>query len=204
ALALLLELLGKPGQFPPAAQREAAQLVEHEDVVAPLGVEQQLFQPVQLLLQARGGPVRFPELVLQAVFFLAEIGECFLELGAIPVEVEQLVVVNRLFARTPQQGGQTGDGPSPRSFPRAEGMMARRAPANLDSIDSFSPDRSGRPQRSSSRCPWSMRYSSHLLSTMLRRQRASSAARWACDRRRSSACRCSWRRLTTSASRPSR
>ena len=194
--AVLTEPAFDPAPFPLdflAVRREATQLVERHHVVNPFGVQQQRLEMIELLLHALDSAAMLLDTIFEPVFLVAERREFLLELRTVAEQVDELVCVLCRFLDRFEDACQArhvipflhNQGLVNTAHLRSlDVIMARRQAKIPDGIDRIRRRAAG-PQCSRTRWPWSLRYSSHLLSTMLRRQRRSSSSRCSRTSRRS-------------------
>ena len=104
---LLLQLFGKFFELAAATQVQVPELEIDDDAVDPLRIEQQLLELFQPLFDTRRDAPLLLDALLQPVRLVAEVGELLLELGPVPVELQQLfAVLARLFAGTAENRGK--------------------------------------------------------------------------------------------------
>ncbi|HEY5642605.1 MAG TPA: hypothetical protein VIS31_06985 [Woeseiaceae bacterium] len=89
--ALLLQLFRELGQPFLATQTQSPELVEDNHVVDPLGIQQQVFKMIQLLLNPCRRTLMLLDAILQLVFFIAQGRERLLQFRAVAEQIKQLV-----------------------------------------------------------------------------------------------------------------
>jgi hypothetical protein len=105
--SLLLELLGELLNLALALPVKIAQLIIHNHAVDPIRVVQKAFKMVQLLLHSRDRTIFLLDQILEAIFLIAQSCEFLFQLGAIPIELQELfALLYGLFFRISKDGSQ--------------------------------------------------------------------------------------------------
>jgi len=100
-LPLLLtktEITGKAAQAPPAIRPDATELKKDGGTGRAFRVRQQAFELIEPLLRAKNCSFLLPQLVNHPLPLTLELGKLPFQLGAIPEQAQELVVIDRLSA----------------------------------------------------------------------------------------------------------